>query len=82
MKQILIHFDKHGDQYYDASTNELKYSNSLKILRRNYSSGYYGPEDNEKLVDIMNEEDGKRAYQFLLSRTDHEYERIEIQKVE
>lgn len=41
MNQILILKEKHGEEYYDASTKEKLAEACLKVLKDRYESGYY-----------------------------------------
>lgn len=47
IKEILVFKEKHGDEYYDASTKELFYKTLLAVLRSRMNSGYYYYEPKE-----------------------------------
>lgn len=84
MTRILTWFDKNGDYPYDATGEEGLARAALEILDERLVQGYLGyPDDAEdRAYEILEAEDGKAAYQFLLDRNDYEYERVSLQEVQ
>ncbi len=79
MSKMLVLYGKHGNDYYDISTDSLKYGASLDILMNNLKMYYFEDEDKEKAEKILSDEDGKAAFRFIMQRTNYEYERVEIE---
>lgn len=47
VKRVVVFKEKHGAEYYDASTDELLYKALLAVLRSRMDSGYYYYEPQE-----------------------------------
>lgn len=80
--RILTWYDKHGDYPYDATGEECLAKAALEILDERLVQGYldYPPDAEDRAYEILEAEDGISAYQFLLDRNDHEYERVSLQE--
>ena len=91
--KILIEEGKHGNSYYDASSNHNLHKVCCRLLKERIKDGYY---DNEifikKALDCVETQntgatynpkmvDKQRAYRLLLSRNNYEYEHVELEDV-
>jgi len=55
VKKVVVFKEKHGDEYYDASTDELLYKTLLAVLRSRMDSGYYYYEPQAPILDHYEE---------------------------
>lgn len=81
MKQILIFKHKHGNQYYDASTNELLAKACLHILEFRLEEGWYVPEKPE-IEDVLSEEEIEKLPERLQKTERDRLKRTEKAKKE
>lgn len=84
--KILIWKSKHDDEMYDASTPEKELEACLKVFNNMFDAGDYEccpPEDkaSEELYNKARRGDGRAAKAFLFSRSDYEYEGVELKEV-
>lgn len=59
--RILVLSEKHGDRYFDASTEEALYNSALTILTGRLKEGYWYPipENTQKKLDYTQEDIAK-----------------------
>lgn len=56
MKQIIIFREKHGNRYFDSSTNELRNAACLVVLQERFFDFWYEPNDEPSSGNILSEE--------------------------
>lgn len=86
MPSVIIAHEKHGIRVYGAQILDGCDADSLGdiaviLLETRYESGLYDEKDAGKIEEILGDNDGGRAWAFLLSRCDHEYESVERQEI-
>lgn len=82
--QILKLQEKNGDRYFKGNTPHQVHSSSLKIVRERLEGDWYSydPEAQELAQEIIETGDGARAFRFLRSRTNLDYEHIDLVPLE
>lgn len=79
--QIMIIKEKNYNRYFIANDVPAKEEISKQIILERLRSGDYYYEKGEK-IKASKAIDENKAYRFLLSRNDYEYEGIEIVETE
>jgi len=87
--KILIAKEKHGDRYFDASTEEALWRASHYILKQRYEQGWYvgwknGKQNmNDFIARKLTEEPGKIHWRLLQERNGGpEYEDVCLEHLE
>lgn len=77
--QILKLQEKNGDRYFKGNTPRQIHISSLKIVQERFVGGWYEDdfEAQEQAREIVETGDGARAFRFLRSRTNLDYEHFE-----
>lgn len=77
--QILKLQEKNGDRYFKGNTPRQIHISSLKIVQERLGGDWYSyePEAEELAREIVETGDGARAFRFLRSRTNLDYEHFE-----
>lgn len=82
---ILVFSEKHGTYYYICSNKEDFCKAAMKVVKdRLEENMYYDDPDDEwpgetRAKEIVAQNDNEAAYEFLDSRSDHEYEDMQIE---
>jgi len=88
--KILIVKEKHGDRYFDASTDEALWRASHYILKRRHEEGWYvewtlknGKQGmNDFIAQKLTEEPSKIHWLLLQKRNGGEYEDVCLEHLE
>lgn len=82
---VIVAHEKHGTEIYrDEHDGTLGGAALVLLLRRFYDLNLYEGDsdvDSDALEKILDEDDGRRAWLFLLSRCDYEYEYVEEKRI-
>jgi len=96
MTRILVVNEKHGDRYFDASTDAALHAAALKLVEERLEQGWYGDwrqlddtlenlNQKKMLLDLVSDQDGVAAWAFLKQRNgqyEYEYENVSIVELE
>lgn len=76
--KILIFKEKYETIYLNADGDNL-YKNALSVVKKRYAEGWYEEQSFPK--EILENQDGKLAWQLLQARKNFEYESVELETV-
>lgn len=83
VSRILFVEEKHGNRFFDASTDELLYAASLKIVRERLKRGWYYDRIYDTACTVDQNDDGAAAWKFLTERNGElEYENVRLVDLE
>lgn len=78
---LLILEEKYGDFYLIYDTEKELHNHALDILQLRMTNGIYEKEYIDDVNNILSKKNGRLAWNFLLGRTDSEYENIHTEYV-
>lgn len=81
--EIIVLEGKHYTSYFKGSTPEEREESALKIMKMHLQMGYYSyPDGLSDRVQKEIENPSGKAWRFVQGRSAHEYERVELEKVQ
>ena len=82
--QVLLLYEKHCTRVFNAITEEQLYASALTILKERFDDGLYHEQDDlfKYIKNALKTNDAKEAWSILRDRSDFEYERVELMKLE
>lgn len=83
MRRVLFLTEKHGNRVFHADTDEdLEKSAKAIVSKRIEAGSYYDDVDIEEAHQVITSSKKLAAYNFLLYRSDCEYEKVTLYHVE
>jgi hypothetical protein len=96
MNRILVAHEKHGDRYFDASTDELLDAAAIFLLADRHNDGYWYPKPERgeskdwynQMKKVVDAHTNKKpcpkglAWSLLCQHSDGEYESVSLEDVE